>query len=129
MGSGSNQERWTFGAIERYQLGWITHIAEVTHSGVYQLASVTASDSAPLPRALVIETARGELWVERAPGPRGSFFVHLTSTNENDWGSLLVETRPNAGVFGVNAPFVTAGLSIAPVASSSSALALQITLG
>jgi Gametolysin peptidase M11 len=126
MGSGSNAETSTFGAIERYQLGWLTHVAGVDATGVYQLGPIDAPDSGPLPRALVIETSRGELWVERAV-ERGTFFVHLAHSSAIDWGSRLLEAGENQGVFSAASPFVAAGVSITPVAAADGVLSLAIT--
>jgi hypothetical protein len=127
MGSGSNAETSTFGAIERYQLGWLTHVAGVAETGVYQLGPIDAPDSGPLPRALVIETPRGELWVERAVA-RGTFFVHLAHNSAIDWGSRLLEAGQNQGVFSASSPFVAAGVSITPVAAADGVLTLAITV-
>jgi hypothetical protein len=126
MGSGSNAETSTFGAIERYQLGWLTHVAGVVQTGVYQLGPIDAPDSGPLPRALVIETPRGELWVERAVA-RGTFFVHLAHNSTIDWGSRLLESGQNQGVFSAVSPFAAAGVSIAPLAAGDGVLTLAIT--
>ncbi|MEO9174958.1 MAG: hypothetical protein ABI317_05540 [Gaiellales bacterium] len=128
MGSGSNAETSTFGAIERYQLGWLTHVAGVVASGTYQLGPIDAPDSGPLPRALVIETPRGELWVERAVA-RGTFFVHLAHNSRIDWASRLLESGQNQGVFSVVSPFAGAGVSVTPVAAADGVLTLAITIG
>jgi hypothetical protein len=127
MGSGSNAGASTFGAIERYQLGWLTHLGGVVESGVYQLGPLDAPDSGPLPRALVIETARGELWVERAVG-RGTFYVHLATTSRVDWGSRLLVSGANAGVFSTVSPFTAAGVAITPLAAADGVLTLSISL-
>jgi hypothetical protein len=127
MGSGSNAGSATLNALERYELGWIEQIGEVTRTGAYALAAVGAPDAGPAPRALVVETARGELWIERAPG-RGTFFVHLADPSAYDGGSRLLETSRNDGVFSQGSPFHAAGITITPLAAASGILTLAITL-
>ena len=125
MGSGSNTASSTFGVLERYQLGWIEQIGEVTRAGAYALAAPDAPDAGPASRALVVETARGELWIERAPG-RGTFFVHLAHPSPYDWGSQLLETSRNEGVFSQASPFHAAGVTITPLAAAGGILTLAI---
>jgi hypothetical protein len=127
MGSGSNAGSPTLNALERYELGWIEQIGEVTRTGAYALAAVGAPDAGPAPRALVVETGRGELWIERAPG-RGAFFVHLADPSVYDRGSRVLETSRNGGVFSQASPFHAAGITITPLAAAGGILTLAITL-
>ncbi|HEY1478533.1 MAG TPA: hypothetical protein VGF46_00805 [Gaiellales bacterium] len=128
MGSGSNASGSTFDAIERYQLGWLSHVGAVTRSGAFALGALDAPDESASPRALVLETPRGELWVERAPA-RGTFFVHLADPSDSDWGSRLLEHAGNAGVFSQGSPFRAAGVTIRPLAAAGGILTLRITVG
>src|SRR5205807_260902 len=67
MGSGFTD----FSAYEKEELGWIPRQPRVTRPGSYTVSAHTS-------RALVIDTAEGEYWLEQRPGrTTPSLIVHV----------------------------------------------------